>query len=69
MEDYFFWGVHSSAIRTRAWRDVYAVDDFDLISKGPIRRRRHLHVKDIACGVRSLGNGPVLDPALGLDLW
>ena len=30
---------------------------------------RHTHVKDIARGVRSLGNGPVLDPALGLDLW
>ena len=30
---------------------------------------RHTHVKDIARGVRSLGKGPVLDPALGLDLW
>ena len=48
---------------------MYAVSDVDLVSKGSARRMRHTHVKDIARGVRSLGNGPVLDPALGLDLW
>ena len=61
--------MHSSAVRTGVWLDVYAMIDVDLIRKGPIRRRSHLHVKAIVSGVRSLGNGPVLDSASGLDLW
>ena len=40
-----------------------------MISNGPICRRRNLHVEKIARDVRSLGNGPVLDPALDLYFW
>ena len=38
VEDYFFWGVHYSAVRTRAWRDVYAVSDVCLLYTSPSPR-------------------------------
>ena len=68
-DDVFFCGIDFAALRSRAWQDVYAINDADLGTRGSPRFRRLRHVKDVGFGLHALGHGPLIPEGIDVDLW
>lgn len=46
-----FWYFTGDALRSRVWRDVYAVGDVDLWTSGSMFEKRIIRLKDVRSGV------------------
>lgn len=53
MDGRFFSYITGETVRSRAWHDLYAIDDADLSLSGTVFGKCVLHLRDVSRGVES----------------
>lgn len=64
----FFWAEDSSCLRSRLWRDLYAIDECDLNTRGSHCVKQVEFVKNIRGGLASFGSTPLIGGRPDVDL-
>lgn len=68
-DEEFFWGIPVDGLSSRIWLDATALNDFDLLSRGPVSTKRSRHINDVYRALTTLPRARVVNEGLEVDLW